>query len=80
MLPHCSGSKIACYVSIVKVLLDYKADTNLCNKYGTSALHVASGNGHAAVIELLLARSAQINVIESLPFTRIADHLLTLSC
>jgi hypothetical protein len=54
------------YEDIVKMLLDFKCEINLCDKYGRSALHVAATLGHTPVVKLLIANDAdttQINWI-----------------
>lgn len=43
---------------IVAMLLDFKCEINLCDKYGRSALHVAATFGFLPVLKLLLHKGA----------------------
>ena len=43
-----------------KILLDCKASVDLQDTDGDSALHVACGQGHAAIVRLLLDRGANL--------------------
>jgi len=54
-------------LSVIKVLLDHKADPNLSEKNGMTALHLASSNlkpeGGTELVELLLKSGANPNVL-----------------
>ena len=43
-----------------KILLDFKASVDLQDTDGDSALHVACGQGHAAIVRLLLDCGASL--------------------
>ena len=47
---------------VVELLLEEKADPNIQNNNGWTALIVASGNGHQQVVELLLEEKADPNI------------------
>ena len=45
-----------------KLLLDFKASVDLQDTDGDCALHVACGQGHAAMVRLLLDRGASLTL------------------
>ena len=47
---------------VVELLLEEKADPNIQNNNGWTALIVASQNGHHQVVELLLKEKADPNI------------------
>lgn len=52
---------------VVKLLLnDYKANPNLTDVHGSSALYEAVKNGHESIIDLLLDKEAKLCMEESL--------------
>ena len=57
------------YTSMVKLLLDFKANINAQDYEKTKPLHVAAYNGHAETVSLLLERGAFNNVHTSNEFT-----------
>ena len=46
-----------------EILLDFKASTDLQDVGGYSALHVACGHGHNAIVSLLLDRGASLTLV-----------------
>ena len=46
----------------VQILLDFKASIDLQDTNGDPALHVACGQGHAAIVRLLLDRGASLTL------------------
>lgn len=48
-----------------EVLLDYKASVDQQDTDGDSALHVACGKGHPAIVGLLLDRGASLTLINA---------------
>ena len=47
---------------MVELLLKQQADTNNQSNNGTTALHIASENGHYKVVELLPTQQADPNI------------------
>jgi hypothetical protein len=50
------------YVDLAKLLLSYRADINSKTFYGSTPLHEAVWEGRKAMVELLLAHGADVNV------------------
>ena len=48
----------------VQVLLNAKANINIQEKYGSTALHFSSKQGHLLVTELLLAAGASASLVD----------------
>lgn len=46
-----------------QILLGFKASVDLQDTDGNSALHVACGQGHAAMVRLLLDRGASLTIV-----------------
>lgn len=46
---------------IVELLLQNKANVNMANKYGNSALHFAALSGHDKIVNLLIRNGANVN-------------------
>ena len=61
-----SESQGAPDVAEIRRLINAGADVNLRNKFGVTPLFVASQNGHAEVVKLLLAGKADVNVTISI--------------
>lgn len=51
--------------SVVKLLLDTRAEVHMRNRGGTTALHCAAGNGNKDIVSLLLSRGADSNAIDA---------------
>src|SRR5438046_8176838 len=61
-------------MGMVQRKLEHNADVNKGDKGGGTALHWAAGNGHEAVVRLLLEHNADVN-ITSYKNGRTALHL-----
>merc|ERR1712094_30475 len=59
-------------LSIVKVLIDAKANVNEVDGAGNSAVHFAAGYGRAKVLEHLLARGAAVSKVNKMGLTPLA--------
>ena len=51
-----------CHVQIVSVLLEAGAIPDLKNKFGNTAMMIASGRGHVEIVRLLLENSAETDL------------------
>ena len=60
----------------VAALLDSGVSVNTSNKYGVSALGFAAERGHFAIVRLLVARGADVNVVDSFYGSRPVDFAL----
>src|SRR5687768_2636873 len=60
----------------VAALLDNGASVNTSNKYGVSALGFAAERGHFDIVRLLVARGADVNVVDSFYGSRPVDFAL----
>lgn len=49
-------------MQIATTLLNYGAETNILTKQGVTPLHLASQEGHADLVNLLLEKGANIHV------------------
>jgi ankyrin repeat protein len=49
-------------VATVRLLLDRGAEVNARSHLNDTALHLAAGQGHAAVVQVLLEAGASVNV------------------
>lgn len=49
-------------MQIATTLLNYGAETNIFTKQGVTPLHLASQEGHADMVNLLLEKGANIHV------------------
>jgi uncharacterized protein len=52
------------YVDVVKLLLDYGADTEKQDQYGATALIMAAAEGHLPVVQELLSRGANMRATD----------------
>jgi ankyrin repeat protein len=59
-------------LSIVKVLIDAKANVNDVDSAGNSAVHFAAGYGRVKVLEHLLARGAAVSKVNKMGLTPLA--------
>ena len=50
------------YIDITYLLLEYDADTDIINKYGDTALHMACRNENVEIVKLLLQYGANPNI------------------
>ena len=50
------------HLQCAQILLDFKASIDLQDTHGDSALHMACGLGHAAIMRLLLDRGASLKL------------------
>ncbi len=50
---------------VVALLIEYGADVNVKNNYGYTPLHWAAKHGHTASAEVLLAKGAQIDLVNT---------------
>lgn len=60
----------------VAALLDNSVSVNTSNKYGVSALGFAAERGHFDIVRLLVARGADVNVVDSFYGSRPVDFAL----
>jgi hypothetical protein len=60
----------------VAALLDNGVSVNTSNKYGVSALGFAAERGHFDIVRLLVARGADVNVVDSFYGSRPVDFAL----
>jgi outer membrane protein assembly factor BamB len=60
----------------VVALLDSGVSVNSANKYGVSALGFAAERGHFDIVQLLVARGADVNVVDSFYGSRPVDFAL----
>merc|ERR1711990_565458 len=58
--------------SVVKVLIDAKANINDVDSNGNSAVHFAAGYGRAKILEHLLARGAAVSKVNQMGLTPLA--------
>merc|ERR1719269_577387 len=59
-------------LSIVKVLIDAKANINDVDSAGNSAVHFAAGYGKVKILEHLLARGAAVSKVNQMGLTPLA--------
>merc|ERR1712167_339971 len=59
-------------LSIVKALIDAKANLNEVDGAGNSAVHFAAGYGRTKILEHLLARGAAVSVVNKMGLTPLA--------
>merc|ERR1712199_104400 len=59
-------------ISIVKVLIDAKANLNEVDSAGNSAVHFAAGYGRVKILEHLLARGATVSKVNQMGLTPLA--------
>lgn len=50
------------YICVVKVLLNYKVDVNLCMDNGVSFLYVVCYGGYGNIVDILLSNCVDINL------------------
>ena len=50
-----------CFYPIPKILLAYKADTNVGNRNGDTPLYIAATRGHLEIVKLLLTKGGNPN-------------------
>ena len=59
----------------IQRLMDNRIDPNLGDYDGRRAMHLAASEGHVKVIEYLLSRHAEVNVIDRMGGTPLADAI-----
>merc|ERR1712118_600598 len=59
-------------LSVVKVLIDAKANLNEVDSAGNSAVHFAAGYGRVKILEHLLARGATVSKVNQMGLTPLA--------
>jgi ankyrin repeat protein len=61
----CEAARQGDLAAIVRILDREPAMVNARDSFGQTALHCAAGTGHKTVVELLIARGADVNVADS---------------
>ena len=49
-------------MEIVKILVESKANVNICDYYDTTALHIAAWRGKLEIVKYLVEHGAKVNI------------------